>query len=70
MLQNMEKEMDVWGAVAQGDLSSVSNWLGEKIHQYGHLLEPAEIIKNACGTFDPTVYTDYLTRKYSELYGL
>ena len=70
MLQNMEKEMDVWGAVAQGDLSSVSNWLGEKIHQYGHLLEPAEIIKNACGTFDPTVYTDYLTRKYSELYRL
>ena len=70
MLQNMEKEMDVWGAVAQGDLSGISNWLREKIHQYGHLLEPAEIIKNACGTFDPTVYTDYLTRKYSELYGL
>lgn len=70
MLQNMEKDLDVWGDVAKGDLSGISNWLREKIHQYGHLLEPAEIIQNACGTFDPTVYTDYLTKKYRELYQL
>lgn len=68
MLQNMEKEQDVWGAVAQGDLSGVSAWLKEKVHQYGSLMEPADVVKNACGIFDPVVYTDYLTKKYKEIY--
>ncbi len=68
MLRNMEKEVDVWGQVAKGDLSGVSAWLREKVHQYGSLLEPADIVKNACGELDPTVYTDYLTKKFTELY--
>ena len=70
MLRNMEQEMDVWGPVSKGDLSGVSGWLREHIHKYGGMMEPADIVKNACGDFDPTVYTDYLTKKYSELYGL
>ncbi len=70
MLHNMEQEMDVWGPVSQGDLSGVSAWLGEKVHKYGGLLEPAQVLKNACGEFDPAYYTDYLTAKYTELYGL
>ena len=70
MLRNMEREMDVWGPVSRGDLSGVTGWLREHIHKYGGMMEPADIVKNACGDFDPTVYTDYLTKKYSELYGL
>lgn len=70
MLRNMEKDVDVWGSVEKGDLAPVTAWLREKVHQYGSLLEPAQIVENACGVFDPTVYTDYLTEKYSELYGL
>ncbi len=70
MLKNMEAEMDVWGPVSRGDLSAVSAWLKEKVHQYGGLMEPADVVKNACGVFDPTVYADYLVKKYTELYGL
>ena len=70
MLKNMERDMDVWGPVGRGDLSGVSAWLGEKVHQYGGLLEPADVVKNACGEFDPTVFADYLERKYTELYRL
>ena len=70
MLRNMEKDVDVWGSVEKGDLSPVTAWLREKVHKYGSLLEPAQIVENACGVFDPTVYTDYLTDKYSALYGL
>ena len=40
------------------------------MHQYGHLLEPAEVVRNACGTFDAHYYLDYLTKKYTELYNL
>ena len=70
MLHNMEQEMDVWGPVAQGDLSAVSAWLGDKVHHFGCLLEPAQVVENACGKFDPAFYVDYLAEKYSELYGL
>ena len=70
MLRNMEKEVDVWGSVARGDLSPVTGWLTEKIHRYGCMLDPKELVQQACGDFDPTVYTDYLTEKYSKLYNL
>ncbi len=70
MLCNMEKEIDVWGPVSKGDLSAVTAWLKDKVHKYGCLLEPGDIVKQACGEFDPTVYTDYLEDKYSHLYGL
>lgn len=70
MLRNMEKEIDVWGPVSRGDLSGVSGWLKERVHQFGGLLTPAEVVQNACGSFDPTIYTDYLANKYSQLYGL
>ncbi len=56
--------------MGRGDLTPVTAWLREKIHQYGCLLEPGQLVKNACGDFDPTVYTDYLTEKYTRLYGL
>lgn len=70
MLQNMEADVDIWGDVAMGDLSKITGWLKEKVHQYGGLKEPGDIIKNACGEFDPTVYTNYLVKKYTEIYGL
>ena len=70
MLRNMERDIDVWGPVSRGDLSQVSGWLREKVHQYGGLMEPADVVKNACGDFDPTVFTDYLERKYGQVYGL
>lgn len=70
MLRNMEAEQDIWSSVSSGDLSGVTAWLKEHVHQYGSLLEPAEIIEKSCGKFDPTAYTDYLTQKYSRLYNL
>ena len=70
MLRNMEKDLDVWTAVGQGDLTAVSDWLADKVHRFGCLLEPAQVVENACGTFDPTVYVDYLVEKYTALYDL
>ena len=70
MLRNMEQDMDVWGPVSNGDLAPVTAWLKDKVHKYGSLLEPGDIVKQACGDFDPTVYTDYLEDKYLRLYGL
>ncbi len=70
MLKNMEGEMDVWGPVSRGDLSPVSAWLKDKVHRFGCLLEPAQVVDNACGKFDPAVFAGYLEKKYTELYDL
>ncbi len=68
MLHLMEQDIDVWGPVSRGDLSGVSGWLREKIHQYGSLMTPAQVLENACGSFDPSYFTDYLMRKYKDIY--
>lgn len=70
MLRRMEQDVDVWGAAARGDLTPITAWLREKVHQYGGLMKPADVVKNACGDFSAEDYIQYLTRKYTELYGL
>lgn len=71
MLRAMEKDIDLWPAVEKGDLAPVTAWLGERIHRHGRLLTPAKLLESAIGEpFDPTCYTDYLTRKYTDLYQL
>ena len=71
MLAAMERDIDVWGPVATGDLSPVTAWLREKIHRHGQLLTPARLVENACGgPFDPSYYAAYLKDKYTALYDL
>ena len=71
MLQEMEKDVDVWATVAKGDLSPVTAWLTEKVHQYGHLKKPCDLLPAAMGgPLDATVYTGYLKKKFTELYKL
>ena len=71
MLRQMEKTVDVWGTVARGDLSPVTAWLTDKIHQYGSLKKPQDLLPAAMGgPLDPFVYTGYLKKKYTGLYCL
>lgn len=71
MLRRMEKEIDVWGSVEQGNLAPVTQWLREKVHRYGSLKKPQEILLGALGgPFDLKVYTGYLKEKYGKLYGV
>ena len=71
MLHEMEKTVDVRGTIAKGDLSPVTAWLTEKIHQYGSLKKPADLLPAAMGgPLDAKVYTDYLKKKFGELYKL
>ena len=71
MLREMEKTVDVWGPVAKGDLSPVTAWLTEHIHQYGSLKKPQDLLPPAMGgPLDATVYTRYLKKKFGALYGI
>ena len=71
MLGQMEKDVDVWDTVAKGDLKPVTAWLTEKVHQYGSLKKPQDLLPAAMGgPLDATVYTGYLKKKFGELYHL
>ena len=71
MLSVMEKELgNIWDDVKKGDLSRVTGWLRENIHQHASMYRPGELFEKVCGRFDAQYYVDYLTKKYTELYGL
>ena len=67
----MRHDFDLDTALEKGELGKVSDWLTEHIWQYGREKSPRWLVENACGApFDPKYFTDYLTRKYSEIYRL
>jgi carboxypeptidase Taq len=71
IMAKMKESIDVDAAVAAGDLSPVNKWLTERIWSKGCLYDPKELLEQCCeAPFDPTYFTDYLTEKYSKLYGI
>ncbi len=71
MLRQMEKDIDVWGIAESGDLRPITAWLADKIHRYGCLKKPQEVLLNAMGgPLDASFYTGYLKDKYKDLYGI
>ena len=51
-------------------MSKVTDWLRSHIHRYASFKKPGELFESVCGKFDAKYYTDYLTEKYTKLYGL
>ena len=56
--------------IAKGEIGTITAWLREHIHRFGNFKKPAAIFEDACGKFDPKFFADYLTEKYSRIYGL
>ena len=71
MIAKMQEEIgDVYEDVAKGDLSKVTAWLKEKIHRHASFKKPGALFEEVCGKFDASYYTNYLTKKFTELYDL
>ena len=71
MLHKMQADIgDIYGDVAQGDLSKVTHWLREHIHRHAGFKKPGVLFEDVCGKFDAGYFTDYLTEKFSKLYNL
>ncbi len=70
MLSVMKKDVDVKSALEKGDLAPITDWLRGHIHKYGSLYDPRELFERVCGKFDAKYYTDYLTKKFTEIYDL
>lgn len=71
ILHAMEQDLgDIYPDVEKGDLSRVTAWLKEHIHRHASFIKPGILFEQVCGKFDAGYFTDYLTKKYSELYNL
>jgi carboxypeptidase Taq len=62
---------DLDAALAKGDTAPATGWLRDKVQRHGALMEPAEVITQACGAA-PTAgpLLDYLEAKFSDIYRL
>ncbi len=57
--------------VAKGDFLEIREWLREKIHQYGRLYSPKELIMRVTGEeLNANYLVEYLEQKYSNVYKL
>jgi len=62
---------DLSGQISAGKFDGLLGWLREKIHRHGRKFEPQELVQKVTGSkIDPAPYVRYLTKKYSEIYGL
>ena len=69
--RKMRESVDVDACLRRGDFAPINGWLRERIWRHGCRYAPAELFQNAVGeAFDPTVFTDYLKDKYTQLYNL
>ncbi|HXF86479.1 MAG TPA: carboxypeptidase M32 [Anaerolineales bacterium] len=57
--------------IRKGNFSELLGWLRKNIHQHGQKYEPQVLIEKVTGSkITPEPYIRYLTKKYSEIYGL
>ncbi|MDP1546522.1 MAG: carboxypeptidase M32 [Anaerolineales bacterium] len=54
-----------------GKFDDLRGWLGEKIYTHGHKYDPQDLVQKVTGSkIDSAAYVRYLTKKYSDIYGL
>ena len=71
ILRKMKQTIDVDACMKNGNFAPINEWNRENIWKYGRLMEPNDLLDKVLGEpFDPFVYTDYLEKKYGELYGI
>jgi carboxypeptidase Taq len=64
-LPYLDKELE------KGNLKSAKNWLTNKIHKFGSMYEPLNLIKHATGSeFTEKPLLTYLEKKFEELYSV
>ncbi len=71
LLHKMRESVDVDKCLRDGDFAPINEWNREHIWKFGCLKNPNDLLLDAlCEEFDPTYYTDYLEKKYSEIYNI
>ncbi len=62
---------DLEEKIASGDLKTLREWQKEKIHKYGALYDPKDLVVKVTGEpLSHKFFMDYVTEKFSKVYGL
>lgn len=62
---------DLDDQIGKGKFDQLLGWLREKIHVHGRKYDPQDLVQKITGErIDSAAYVRYLTKKYSEIYGL
>ena len=70
-VDDLRKTMDLDAQWAAGDLEPLKAALKARVWQWGCMKEPQWLVESLCGgKFDPHHFTEYLKKKYTELYEL
>lgn len=70
-MQAARGAIDVDGTMEQGNVTVLLAWLRDNVHQVGSQFLTDELVTRATGRpLDTAPFLDYLTRKYTALYGL
>lgn len=71
IMDAMMEKFDAKAALASGDITPIYDYLYENLWKYGASITAGEALLKLTGKpFDPTHYTNYLVKKFSELYGV
>ena len=72
LLESMSVDLgDINQIIAEGDWSSLLQWLRPRIHHQGSVMSPAQLIESATGNPpSPDAFIRYIEGKYGELYSL
>ena len=63
--ERMEKDLDLEGLVEKGEFGPIREWLGEKIHRWGSIYPPKELLERSLGEgLDPGAFIRYVGAKY------
>jgi carboxypeptidase Taq len=67
----MKKDIDVEEALKNQELHKIKEWLNQKIHKFGKLKKPEELIRDITGEgLNAKYFVDYLKEKYTNIYGV
>ncbi|MFA4640651.1 carboxypeptidase M32 [Pyrococcus kukulkanii] len=62
---HMKKDLDVEAKVAEGDFEPIKAWLREKIHRWGSIYPPKELLKRAIGEeMDAEYFIRWVKERY------
>lgn len=62
---------DLESQIENGEFGTLLGWLRENVHRHGAKYDPQDLVQRVTGSkINPQPYIGYLTRKYSDIYGL
>lgn len=72
LFAKLEKDMtDLGERIRRGDLAPIREWMREKVHRFGRILGPKELLKEVTGEEpDSSYFLRYVMKKYGEVYRL